>query len=144
MAAGSPRILVVDDEPAIVEGLCEALELMGYQVQTAFNGQQALEAVDQVCPDLIVLDVLMPRMDGLQTLEILRGKPATRDTPIILLTALGSDMDIIEGIKAGATMYLTKPAEISKVVSLISAILGRRRALEGESAGSLHPVASKR
>ena len=113
MAAGSPRILVVDDEPAIVEGLCEALELMGYQVQTAFNGQQALEAVDQVCPDLIVLDVLMPRMDGLQTLEILRGKPATRK-PDHPADRARIGYGYHRGIKAGATMYLTKPAEISK------------------------------
>jgi len=144
MAAGSPRILVVDDEPGIVESLCEALKRTGYQVQTAFNGQQALDAVDQACPDLIVMDVMMPGMDGLQALEILRGKAATRNTPIILLTALGTDMDIIAGVRAGATMYLTKPVENSRIVSLISAILGGRQALGCESAEDLRSAASKR
>lgn len=136
MAADSPRILVVDDEPAIVEGLCEALEFLGYQVQAAFDGQQALDAIDQDRPDLVVLDVLMPRLDGLQVLRILRGNPTTKDLPVIMLTALGSDVAIVEGIKAGATMYLTKPVELSKIASLISAILGPRRAAGGkEGAG---------
>ena len=134
MASDSPKILVVDDEAAIVEGLCEALDLLGYQACAAFDGQQALDSIEEDRPDLVVMDVLMPRLDGIQALRMVRRNPATKDLPVIILTALGSDVSIVEGIKAGATMYLTKPVEVSKIAALISAILGPRRAPGGESA----------
>lgn len=70
----------------------------------------------------------MPRVDGLQVLKLLRSAPETRNLPVILLTGLGTDQQIVEGIKSGATMYLTKPVELAKVTALVAAILGPRRA----------------
>lgn len=131
MGLSAQKVLVVDDEPAITEAVCEALELAGYQVAAAFDGQQALDAIERDRPDLVVMDVLMPRVDGLQALKALRDDPATRGLPVILLTVLGADRDVVEGVKAGATMYLTKPVEASKIIALVSAILGPRRAPAG-------------
>ncbi|NLC59585.1 MAG: response regulator [Armatimonadetes bacterium] len=128
MDNSAQKILMVDDEPAITEGICEALELQGYHVAAAFDGQQALDAIERDCPDLVVMDVRMPRVDGLQVLKLLRSAPETRDLPVILLTGLGTDQQIVEGIKSGATMYLTKPVELAKVTALVAAILGPRRA----------------
>ncbi|MBI3948102.1 MAG: response regulator [Armatimonadetes bacterium] len=126
MSGTSPRVLVVDDEPLITQALCEALEPLGCQPTAAFNGRQALEAVEKQVPDLIVLDVTMPLMDGFQTLEWLRTNPSTRNTPVIMLTALSSDADMLRGLRGGATMYLTKPIDVVKFRALITAILGPR------------------
>lgn len=126
MMETAPKILVVDDEPLVTQTLCEALEMMGCCPVAAFNGRQALDAVAAEPPDLVVLDLVMPVMDGYQTLEWLRANPATRNTPVIVLTALGDDENVLRSLRSGATMHLTKPVEVSKFRALITAILGPR------------------
>lgn len=124
MTAKARRIVVADDQPLITQTVCEALEMMGYRPCAVFNGRQVLEEVEREVPDLVVLDVIMPIMDGFEVLKFLRARPSTRDVPVIMLTALDSDKDILQGIRAGATMYLTKPVEVGKLTKLVSAILG--------------------
>lgn len=123
MDQDSPNVLVVDDEPLVTQALCEALELQQYRPRAAFNGRQALDEIRREQPDLIVLDIGMPLMDGLQVLKLVRSDPSTQETPVIMLTGFGSDADVVRGIRAGATMYLTKPVEVRRVLALVTAIL---------------------
>jgi len=114
------RILVVDDDPDIVELLALNLEAGGYSVESAFDGEQALAMAKKMLPDLVVLDVMMPKMDGMQTLAELRVHPDTCDIPIVMLTAKASDADVWSGWKAGADYYLTKPFDVDELMRFIS------------------------
>ena len=113
------KILVVDDEPHVVELVAFNLRREGYTVVSANNGASALVSVEQERPDLIILDIMMPIMDGIQVAETLKANEATRDIPIVMLTAKAQDADILEGLVAGAEVYLPKPfspLELSRVV----------------------------
>jgi DNA-binding response OmpR family regulator len=118
------RILVVDDEPRIVNFLSSKLKASGYEVLTAGNGLEGLEQAQVQEPDLIVLDLLMPKMDGLEALKELRSFSAV---PVIILTAKGADADRIKGLQLGADDYLPKPFNPDELVARIEAI---RRRLE--------------
>src|SRR5438128_8219452 len=104
-------ILVVDDDPKIVRVVEINLTQEGYQVRTAADGEAALAAVAQEPPDLVLLDVMMPRMDGFETLKRLKADPASADIPVVMLTARAQDEDVFEGYGTGAQWYLTKPFE---------------------------------
>ncbi|MFB3880355.1 MAG: response regulator [Armatimonadota bacterium] len=122
----SPRVvLVVDDHPATVELVQSALESMGMEVHTASNGAECLLALSRQRPDLIILDVVMPVMDGFQTLQVLHQTPETRDIPVVMLTARSEDEDVANGWKWGAISYLTKPFAVEHLSTLV------RRVLEG-------------
>lgn len=110
----SSKILLVDDDPALKELLREALQGKGYTVDTAVNGREALEKIERFPPDLILLDVIMPEMDGFETLEALRAKDT--DTPVIMLTGNGSIPDAIRAIRLGAEDYLEKPVPIARLL----------------------------
>jgi DNA-binding response OmpR family regulator len=114
------RILVVDDDPDIVELLVLNLEAGGYTVETANDGQQALDVAKQMLPDLIVLDVMMPRKDGLEALAELKMHPTTTDIPVVMLTAKATDSDVWTGWQAGADYYLTKPFDVDELMRFIS------------------------
>ena len=103
------KILVVDDEPHIVRLVQVNLEKAGYQVLTAFDGLEALQKVSADKPDMIVLDVMMPRMNGFDVLKKLQSDPMTQDIPVIMLTAKAQDADIFKGWSSGVSSYLTKP-----------------------------------
>lgn len=120
-------ILVVDDNMLSTQLIVAALTTLGYNCRQAGDGRQALDEVARQRPDLVLLDVEMPVLDGLATLRELRSDPATLSLPVILLTGLDSDADIVRGVGAGATMYLTKPVEIDKLSALLTAMLGRPR-----------------
>jgi two-component system alkaline phosphatase synthesis response regulator PhoP/two-component system response regulator VicR len=104
-------VLVVDDDPQIVRVVEINLTQEGHAVRTAADGEEALAAVAQERPDLIILDVMMPRMDGFETLKRLKADPALAEIPVIMLTARAQDEDVFEGYGTGATWYLTKPFE---------------------------------
>jgi two-component system alkaline phosphatase synthesis response regulator PhoP len=104
-----PRILVVDDEPDIVELVAFNLQTEGYEVITASNGLDALKQARALIPDLIVLDLMLPEMDGLSVCELLHRLPATAQIPIIMLTAWSSELSRIIGLDTGAEDYMTKP-----------------------------------
>jgi two-component system, OmpR family, alkaline phosphatase synthesis response regulator PhoP len=119
------RILVVDDEVYIVHILDFSLGMEGYEVVTALDGEQALEKVAQQKPDLIVLDIMMPKLDGYETCKALKSREETKDIPVILLSAKGRNVDQKTGFEVGADDYITKPFSPRKLVERINAILGQ-------------------
>ena len=122
MAKG--RILVVDDEIYIVHILDFSLGMEGYEVVTALDGEQALEKARSEKPDLIVLDIMMPKLDGYETCKRLKADATTKDIPVILLSAKGRNVDQKVGFEVGADDYITKPFSPRKLVERINAILG--------------------
>jgi two-component system alkaline phosphatase synthesis response regulator PhoP len=123
MAKG--KILVVDDEIYIVHILDFSLGMEGYEVVTALDGEQGLEKARSQRPDLIVLDIMMPKLDGYETCKMLKADPETRSIPIILLSAKGRNIDQKIGFEVGADDYITKPFSPRKLVERINSILGQ-------------------
>jgi CheY-like chemotaxis protein len=121
------KVLVVDDHAPTVQLVRTALEELGMQVTSAGNGAECLLAVHEDRPDVIVLDVMMPVMDGFQTLDVLHQDKQTEDIPVIMLTARSSDRDVAHGWRSGVTSYLTKPFSIDQLVTLV------KRVMEGVS-----------
>ncbi|WP_228473619.1 response regulator transcription factor [Streptomyces calidiresistens] len=117
------RVLIVDDEPAVREALERSLVFEGYRTRTAVDGRQALELSESWRPDVIVLDVLMPRMDGLTAARRLRA--AGDRTPILMLTARDTVGDRVSGLDAGADDYLVKPFELDELLARLRALLRR-------------------
>jgi len=123
MAKG--KILVVDDEIYIVHILDFSLGMEGYEVVTALDGEQALEKAHAEHPDLIVLDIMMPKLDGYETCKRLKSDASTRGIPVILLSAKGRNVDQKAGFEVGADDYITKPFSPRKLVERINALLGQ-------------------
>jgi len=117
------RILVVDDEPAITDFIALGLHHEGYQVATAGDGHQGLRAVDEFKPDLVILDVLMPRLDGFELCRAIAGEPRRG---IIILSARDETTDRIHGLELGADDYLVKPFEFGELLARVKAVLRRR------------------
>src|SRR5438105_4882883 len=115
-------ILIVDDEPRILDSLRMNLELEGYQVFEAINGQEALDEVRRRLPDLVVMDVMMPEMDGFEALRELRK---FSPVPVVLLTVKADERDVIRGLELGADDYIGKPVSPRVLVSRIKAVLRR-------------------
>ncbi len=109
MSNKKKRILVVDDERHIVRLVQVNLERAGYEVLTAYDGVEALEKVKSEMPDMVVLDVMMPRMDGFEVLKNMQADPRLQNIPVIMLTAKAQDADIFRGWASGVSSYLTKP-----------------------------------
>ena len=116
------KILAVDDERHIVRLIQVNLERAGYQVMTAFDGPEALKKVEAEKPDLIVLDVMMPRMDGFEVLKRLKAKPETSEIPVIMLTAKAQDADVFRGWSSGVSAYLTKPFNPLELITFVKRI----------------------
>lgn len=117
------RILVVDDDRAVRDSIRRSLEFNGYTVEVATDGVEALARTPQVQPDAIVMDVMMPRLDGLETTRALRN--AGNDVPIIVLTARDAVTDRVDGLDAGADDYLTKPFALEELLARLRALLRR-------------------
>ena len=126
------KILVVDDEPNIVKLTSFHLRRHGHEVVSADNGAAALVTANQERPDLIILDVMMPVMDGFETLRSLRAAEETREIPIIMLTCRNLDHDIAHGLMEGADLYITKPFEMDKLMLAVRRLL----AVAGDAAGT--------
>src|SRR5688572_15584853 len=106
-----PRIMVVDDTPANVRMLQTRLERDGYEICVAHNGEEALAAARKALPDLILLDIMMPKIDGIEVCRTLKEDPAFPFTPVIMVTALSDTKDVVAGLEAGGDDYLTKPVD---------------------------------
>jgi two-component system alkaline phosphatase synthesis response regulator PhoP len=119
------KILLVDDEPDILEFIGYNLKKEGFKVSTANNGEDALKLAQSENPHLIVLDVMMPGMDGIETCEEIRKVPSLRDSLIVFLTARGEDYSQIAGFDAGADDYITKPIKPKVLISRVKALLKR-------------------
>ncbi|HZA29856.1 MAG TPA: response regulator, partial [Gammaproteobacteria bacterium] len=111
-----PLVLMVDDTPANLNVLFDLLTAHGLEVSVAEDGESALQQVDYVRPDLILLDVLMPTMDGFTTCQRLKGRPDTRGIPIIFMSALTDTVDKVKGFALGAVDYITKPFQQEEVL----------------------------
>jgi two-component system response regulator MprA len=122
-AEQQPRVLVVDDDRAVRESLRRSLEFNGYAVDLASDGAEALASIAGQIPDALVIDVMMPRLDGIETTRALRT--AGNDLPILVLTARDSVGDRVEGLDAGADDYLTKPFALDELLARLRALLRR-------------------
>jgi DNA-binding response OmpR family regulator len=116
-------VLVVDDEADIRKALRIVLEAEGYQVLEAGDGLEALQMVHQARPELIILDIMMPHMDGLEVLRRLEADPETAGLPVIFLSILSSEMDVMHGLEQGAVEYITKPFDPFQVARTVRMML---------------------
>ena len=119
------RILVVEDESAIVDIVCRALRRHGYETESAGDGDAALDKAATLRPDLVILDLMLPKMDGWEVCRRLRAMPETASTPVIMLTARRDERDVLEGLEIGADDYIKKPFSLAELVALVRALLRR-------------------
>ena len=124
----SKTVLVVDDQPHIVRLIQVNLEKEGFRVATASDGVEGMEKVRELRPDLVILDVIMPRKDGFEVLRDIKTDESLEDIPVVMLTVKTHNADIVEGLKEGAELYLPKPFHPKELVSLV------KRVLESEEA----------
>jgi len=119
----SKKVLIVDDEPNIVAALEFLLEKNGYQVQVAANGEEALARLDDFSPDLVLLDVMVPKMSGYEVCQRMRAQPKWRDIKIVMLSARGREVEVEKGMSLGADLYVTKPFSSAELVATIGGLL---------------------
>ena len=129
-----PLVLVVDDDPDILDAICDILEVERYRVSRARNGAEALQRVDDERPDVILLDLMMPVMDGVTFAHVLHQRPAVRDIPILVISADGNPQ---RAASVGARGYLAKPFDIDALLGHVVALAGR----PGPPAGEPRPGA---
>jgi DNA-binding response OmpR family regulator len=120
----SRTVLVADDEPNIVISLEFLLQQEGYRVQVAHDGQEAWEAIQRQPPDLVLLDVMMPRLSGFDVCQKIRENPAWARLPIIMLTAKGREVEVSKGLALGADAYISKPFSTQELLAQVRALLG--------------------
>jgi DNA-binding response OmpR family regulator len=126
------RVLVVDDDPHIRRILTLNFEDEGYEVSVAADGDEATEMARTLHPDVMVLDVMMPRSDGFTVLRMLRSSPQTDDIPILLLSAKASDDEVFAGWRSGADSYVTKPFEVDDVLRIVAELSAQAEPQDGE------------
>ncbi|RKO72334.1 DNA-binding response regulator [Sphingobacterium puteale] len=133
MSSSKQKILIVDDEKDILDLIAFNLNREGYQVSTAHNGEEAIQVAKQVNPDLIILDVMMPKMDGIEACRIMRAMPEFKNTFMVFLTARSEEYSEIAGFHVGADDYIAKPIKPRALMSRINAILRRNASEESDS-----------
>ncbi|MGI8636685.1 MAG: response regulator transcription factor, partial [Segetibacter sp.] len=129
----SKKVLIADDEPDIIEIISYNLTKEGYEIITAKNGMEAFEKTVSLKPDLVILDIMMPKMTGVEVCKLLRSKPEFNNTLIIFLTALSDESSQIRGLETGADDYINKPISPKVLVSRVNAIFRRIQKVEGKA-----------
>ena len=124
MAPAPKRVLICDDDPVILRLLEVNLELEGYDVISADNGESAIEAAREDKPDLIILDIMMPKLDGYETAARLKQDDGTKDIPVVFLSAKAQQSDIDKGKAFGVADYLTKPFDPNDLIDIVERLLG--------------------
>jgi two-component system, OmpR family, phosphate regulon response regulator PhoB len=135
-----PLVLVVEDEAALVTMLRYNLEKQGFRVEEAADGQEALTRIAETQPDLVLLDWMLPVMSGLEVCRQIRRRPATRDLPVIIVTARAEDQDAVRGFNTGADDYITKPFSMDALLARIRALLRRSNALPAKGLLEFHDI----
>jgi len=121
--ADKPKILLVDDEPDLVQVVAMRLQVAGYEVVSAYDGQAGLEKVKEVKPDLVILDLMMPKLDGYKACRLLKFDERTKKIPVLIFTARAQEQDIKLATECGADAYLTKPFEAQVLLEKIKDLL---------------------
>jgi DNA-binding response OmpR family regulator len=119
MSTPARRVLIVDDDPAIQRVLSQTLQLEGHEITIAGDGQEAIDKLDGYLPDVVILDVMMPRMNGYEVLAKIRSDQRTANLPVILLTAKSSIEDVWQGWHAGVDYYMTKPFDVEELLRFL-------------------------
>lgn len=122
----SKRVLIVDDEPNIVAALEFLLDKNGYDVCTAANGAEALEQLDAFRPDLVLLDVMVPKLSGYEVCQRMRAEPKWQGIKVVMLSAKGREVEVSKGMSLGADLYVTKPFSSTELVATIDKLLSPR------------------
>ena len=122
------KILVVDDEVGFTDTLKEIFVTRGYAVATAHDGEEALEKVRGDVPDLVILDIMMPKMDGLKVAGTLRSDSVLKDIPVVMLTARTEIQDTKQGLDLGAAAYVAKPFKMEALIGIVDGLIGRSAA----------------
>ena len=136
-----PQILVIDDEPDVTDLLKYSLELKGYSVHALNNPIEFVSKVRDLSPDLIILDVMMPELDGMQLCQIIRSDPIIKSTPIIFLSARSEVEDRVKGLEHGADDYLTKPFSTEELLLRVEGLLRRTKLIKAETSDSRIQIA---
>jgi CheY-like chemotaxis protein len=123
MASNKKKILICDDDPVILRLLQVNLEIEGYEVMSAHHGEEAVDKAIEQIPDLIILDIMMPRMDGYQAAQRLRSRSETKEIPLVFLSAKAQQTDIDTGRSFGVTEYLTKPFDPTELLEVIGRLM---------------------
>jgi two-component system sensor histidine kinase/response regulator len=121
---GRPKVLIVDDELFNIDYLQQELEEGNYDLVTAYNGTEAVEKIKQERPDLVLLDLMMPVMDGFAVLRQVKADPDLRDIPVIIISAANNSRSVVKGIKLGAEDYITKPIDERLLLQKVKEYLG--------------------
>ncbi|NOZ26629.1 MAG: response regulator [Chloroflexi bacterium] len=124
------RILVIDDEPDLVHLVSIFLGAAGFEVIGADNGREGIEKIEQVSPDLVICDMVMPNMDGIETVKAIRANPRTRSLPVIMLSARGQTEDVNRALTAGANDYIIKPFRGAEIVEMVKRYLSQEQLTE--------------
>ena len=140
-ASAKPLVLVVEDEAALATMLRYNLEKSGFRVEEAADGQEALTRIAETTPDLVLLDWMLPAMSGLEVCRQIRRRPATRDLPVIMVTARTEDQDAVRGLNTGADDYITKPFSTEALIARMRALLRRAGSVPAKSALAFHDIA---
>src|SRR6201995_5194196 len=135
-----PLVLVVEDEAALATMLRYNLEKQGFRVDEAGDGQEALTRISEAQPDLVLLDWMLPVMSGIEVCRQIRRKPATRDLPVIMVTARTEDQDAVRGLNTGADDYITKPFNIEALLARMRALLRRSNAVPLKGQLAFHDI----
>jgi DNA-binding response OmpR family regulator len=123
----TPSVLIADDEPNILLSLQFLMKKTGYEVRTAKDGEEAMAEISRAAPDLVLLDVMMPKIDGFSICERIRANPEWNDVRIIMLTARGRDIEREKGLALGADDYITKPFSTKDAIARVEAVIARSR-----------------
>jgi DNA-binding response OmpR family regulator len=123
---GTPRVLIVEDEPNIVLSLEILLRRAGYETASAGDGEEALELIRRTRPDVVLLDIMLPKRNGYEVCRSVKSEPALFSIPVIMLTAKGQEVEMLKGLELGASAYITKPFGNAEVLEAVRAALESR------------------
>jgi DNA-binding response OmpR family regulator len=127
----SKKILIADDEPNIVTSLEYLMTKSGYEVRVARNGEEALAELESFLPDVVLLDVMMPKKSGYEVCQTMRGHPAWRHIKVVMLSAKGREAEVSKGLSLGADVYITKPFSNQELIDKVAALLGEAKPPDG-------------